>query len=321
MLNPIKLQPVYKDYIWGGTKLKTMYKKGNMQEGVIAESWELSTHPDGESMVAEGKDKGITLSQYLYGQNENVVGSKAAAKEPPILIKFIDARENLSVQVHPGNEYARKYEQDYGKTEMWVVISHEPGAALYYGMKEKLTKEEVRKRIENHTIMDALNRVEVQDGDVFFIPSGTIHAIGAGMVICEIQQRSNVTYRLYDYGRAGKDGKERELHIDKALDVANLEPVVPYKREEIELCSNLKYKLKLLDSCEYFQTYQYDINSEIGISTSKKTFLCLIMINGEARLEYSGGSTEMEAGDTIFLPAQEMDYKITGRGKLLAVSL
>lgn len=320
-MNPVKLQPVYKDYIWGGTKLKNMYKKGADRQGRIAESWELSAHPDGESLIADGKEKGMPLSEYLKKQGGNMIGSKSSKIEPPVLIKFIDARENLSVQVHPDNAYAIEHEHDYGKTEMWAVISHEPGAALYYGVKEKLTKEEMRKRIREHTVMDVLNRVEVQDGDVFFIPAGTIHAIGAGMVICEIQQRSNVTYRLYDYGRVGPDGRERKLHIEKALDVANLDPVVPYQKEEVELCSSLEYQLKLLGSCEYFHVFQYDFKSRIELSTSRKTFLCLIMIKGGAVLQYPVGEMEMQAGETVFLPAQEMNYQIWGQGEFLAVSL
>lgn len=321
MLNPVKLVPVYKDYIWGGVKLKKMFRKGQEIKGVIAESWELSTHPDGESRINDGVHGKMTFTEYIKTQAENVVGSKSELDEPPALIKFIDAKENLSVQVHPNNDYARKYEHDNGKTEMWVVLSHEPGAALYYGMKEKLSKEEVRKKIENHTILDALNRVEVQDGDVFAIPAGTIHAIGAGMVICEIQQRSNVTYRLYDYGRVGKDGKERELHIEKGLEVANLEPVVPDRSEEILLCNSTDYKLKLLDSCQYFQTYQYELYGELHFSTSQKTFVCLVMLKGKGALKYREGDTELKAGDTVFLPAQEAEYLLEGGGEFLAVSL
>lgn len=321
MLNPVKLEPVYKDYIWGGSKLKKLFKKGKDINGAIAESWELSTHPDGESKIADKSGKGMKFSEYIKMQDKNVVGSKSELDEPPVLIKFIDAKENLSVQVHPNNDYARKYEHDNGKTEMWVVLSHEPGAALYYGMREKLTKEEVRAKIEDHTILDALNRVEVQDGDVYAIPAGTIHAIGAGMVICEIQQKSNVTYRLYDYGRIGKDGKERELHIDKALEVANLEPVVPDRSEEIELCNSSEYRLKLLDSCQYFQTYQYDLFGELHFSTSQKTFVCIIMLKGNCTLKYKSGEVQLKPGDTTFLPAQEAEYMLEGGGELLAVSL
>lgn len=321
MQNPVKLQPVYKDYIWGGTKLKQVYGKGGEQGGNIAESWELSTHPDGECLIAEGPDKGTSFAEYLKKQEGNAVGSKAEGQEPPILIKFIDAKENLSVQVHPDNEYALKNENDYGKTEMWIVLSHEPGAALYYGVNRDITKEEMKERIQNHTIMEVLNRVEVQDGDVFFIPAGTIHAIGAGMVICEIQQRSNVTYRLYDYGRVGKDGKERELHIEKALETANLKAIVPDRKEAAELYDSDGNRLELLDFCPYFQTYQYDFRTELHFSTGRKTFMCLIMLEGEADLHYGNEKMNMVPGDTFFLPAQEARYTVTGIGRMIAVTL
>ena len=321
MMEPIRLAPVFKDYIWGGTQLRNRFGKDPEGKGILAESWELSTHPDGESVVARGPSAGKPFFECIKECPQRIVGSKAESVDIPILIKFIDAREDLSVQVHPSNEYARRVEGDNGKTEMWVVMSHAPGAALYYGMRETLTKDQVRERIADRTIMDALNRVEVEDGDVFFIPAGTIHAIGAGMMICEIQQRSNVTYRLYDYGRVGKDGRPRELHIDKALDVADLNAMVPYRREEVTLCKNESYTLKLLDACQYFQTYEYELTSGVGFATTNKTFVCLVVLSGTQSLAFDHGVMSLKAGDTVFLPAQEADYQLKGVGKVLAVSL
>ena len=318
MLPPVKLYPALKDYLWGGTDLRDKFGKGAGTTAPIAESWELSTHPDGESLTAPN---GPTLSAYLHNQALNVVGTKSPDGTIPILVKFIDAREALSVQVHPWDAYARCVEGDNGKTEMWVVMAHKPGAVLYYGLREALSKEQARAEIGDGTILDALNRVEVADGDVFFIPAGTIHAIGAGMTICEIQQRSNVTYRLYDYGRVGKNGIPRQLHTEKALDVASLEALIPCRSEELTLCADPRYTLKALGCCGYFQTYRYDMAGEVRLSTSEKTFVCLVALAGSCRLTTEAASLTLQGGDAVFLPAQKAEHTLKGTGTVLAVSL
>ena len=214
----LKLKPSCKDYLWGGTKLRTEFGIKSEKE-TLAESWELSCHPDGPSYIANGEDAGKTLEEYIKIHGKEILGTDCEAfKQFPVLIKFIDAKKDLSIQVHPDNKYALKNEGQYGKTEMWYVVEAEEGASLYYGFSREVSEEEFEKRITDHTLTEVLNKVQIHKGDVLFIDPGTIHAIGAGCLIAEIQQNSNVTYRVYDYGRKGPDGKERELHVEKALD-------------------------------------------------------------------------------------------------------
>ena len=223
-----RLAPAFKDYLWGGTRLRDEYGK-NCDFDKVAESWELSCHKDGPSVVADGEDKGLTLREYIEKHGKAVLGTDCEAFEDfPILIKLIDAKDNLSVQVHPDNDYAQRVEGEYGKTEMWYIVDCDEGAELLYGFKHEISKEEFAERIANNTLLDVTNNVPVHKGDVFFIKAGTLHAIGKGILIAEIQQNSNTTYRIYDYGRVGKDGKPRELHVEKAKDVTKLAPAEQY---------------------------------------------------------------------------------------------
>ena len=208
-----RLTPAFKDYIWGGTRLRDEYGK-KCDYDKVAESWELSCHKDGASVVADGEDKGFTLAEYIDKHGKAVLGTDCEKFENfPILIKLIDAKDNLSVQVHPDNEYALRVEGEYGKTEMWYIVDCDEGATLLYGFKHEISKEEFAERIADNTLLEVTNAVPVKKGDVFFIQAGTLHAIGKGILIAEIQQNSNTTYRIYDYGRVGKDGKPRELHL------------------------------------------------------------------------------------------------------------
>ena len=210
---PIKLKPALKDYIWGGTRLKSDFHKTSDLERV-AESWELSCHKDGPSIIENGELAGLTLDEYVKRYGTNVLGTNCSKFESfPILIKLIDAKDNLSVQVHPDNDYALRVEGEYGKTEMWYIVDCDDGAELLYGFKNSISKEEFKERIQNNTLTEVTNRVRVNKGDAFFIEAGCLHAIGKGIVIAEIQQNSNTTYRIYDYGRLGTDGKPRDLHI------------------------------------------------------------------------------------------------------------
>lgn len=214
----VKLKPAFKDYIWGGKKLVEEYGK-EFQGERLAESWELSCHPDGESVIASGEYAGKTLSAYIREKGFGILGRNCRRfSDFPILIKLIDAHDNLSVQVHPDNGYALRNEGQYGKTEMWYIVDCEPGAFLYYGFSRPVSEEEFRRRIADNTLLEVLNRVDVQKGDVLFIESGTIHAIGKGIVIAEIQQNSNITYRVYDYGRVGADGKSLGREIVSEAD-------------------------------------------------------------------------------------------------------
>lgn len=300
---PIKLLPAFKDYLWGGNKLKSDYNKKTDLD-IVAESWELSTHKDGQSIV-EGM--GITFGEYIEKQGKEILGKRAQDFEFfPILIKFIDAKGSLSVQVHPTDEYALKVEGEYGKTEMWYILDCDEGAGLYYGLNREMTKEEFKKHIEDDTILEILNKVEVKKGDVFFIEAGTIHAIGEGIVICEIQQNSNTTYRVYDYNRRDKDGNLRELHIDKAIDVSNLYPAPEIKR--IENSDDL-----VLAECKYFTVRAIKVEAEKKIKITEDCFNSLIITEGEGSLELNGEVITLKKGDSIFIPAQCGEYSLKGK--------
>lgn len=304
-LSPVKLTPAFKDYLWGGTKLKTLYNKKTDLD-IVAESWELSAHKDGESIVADGQFKGLSLTEYIKSAGYDILGSNARKFDYfPILIKLIDARDNLSVQVHPDDEYALKNEGEYGKTEMWYILDCEDGASLYYGFKRDVTKDEYKSAIENNTLTDILNKVPVHKGDVFFIPSGTVHAIGAGIMICEIQQNSNTTYRVYDYNRRGKDGKTRELHIDKALEVSTLakspEIIPPIGGNDI-----------LLAQCKYFTVRKITVEDSISVDIDNSSFRSVIVADGSGTLEINYETLSLEKGDSIFIPAQSGRLNIHG---------
>ena len=224
----IKLKSVYQEYIWGGSKIHELLHKDTGTLPRVAESWEVSTHPAGKSIVENGAFRGKTLNEYFDQIGWGTAGRYAARNHQlPILIKYIDAKENLSIQVHPNDKYARKHEGDNGKNEMWFVLAADEGAFIYLGFSRDVTKEEIKRRIADNTLEEVLNRVEVKPNEAFYIPAGTVHAIGAGCLICEVQQTSNVTYRIYDYGRTDENGNPRELHVKKALDVLD------YRRTEI----------------------------------------------------------------------------------------
>ncbi len=316
-MEPLKLIAPCKDYLWGGTKLRTRYHQESA-EAKLAESWMLSCHKDGMSVIAQGEFAGMTLRDYIGREGRSVLGTDCGKfEEFPVLVKLIDAQDRLSVQVHPDNAYALKNEGEYGKTEMWYIVENEPGASLYYGFQKPITKEEFRERIESNTLLEVLNEVPVHPGDVFFIESGTLHAIGAGIVIAEIQQNSNTTYRIYDYGRVDKDGRGRELHIEKALDVTKLEkPERPAKPQgETEALNG--FNRTLLASCEYFTVYRMEISDAAELTANETSFHSILCLSGEAELRYANASLSIRTGDSVFVPAGMGAYKIHGQCDLL----
>ncbi len=313
----IKLNPAFKDYLWGGTKLKEEYGK-QTELNPLAESWEVSVHPDGPSVVASGEFKGKTLPEYLNLMGKKVLGTKGETFENfPILVKFIDAKGSLSIQVHPNNEYAKRVEHEYGKTEMWYIMDAKPGAFLYYGTNQEISKDEFKQRIENNTLLEVLKAVSVQKGQVFFIPAGTIHAIGEGILICEIQQNSNSTYRVYDFGRVGKDGKPRELHIQKAIDVSNLKPIesdfMPWGPEEV----NGDAHSVTMVSCKEFTTYVTDLHGTATWNIGSDSFGSVIVLNGQVTLESVKDRIVLEKGETAFIDANTGNVKFTGQAQFI----
>lgn len=309
---PLKLTAALKDYLWGGTRLKTDFGKQSELEKV-AESWELSCHPDGNSVIANGEFAGMTLAEYVEKQGKEVLGEDCKAFENfPILIKLIDAKDNLSVQVHPENEYALRVEGEYGKTEMWYVVDCDEGASLLYGFKKEISKDEFKQRIADNTLLDVVNSVPVKKGDVFFIEAGTLHGIGKGILIAEIQQNSNTTYRIYDYGRVGADGKPRELHVDKAVDVTRLAPPTRGCKPQgaPEQCGG--YVKTLLSSCEYFTVYSLNISSRADLKVDNKSFASILCLSGSITLKSENGNVEIGKGESVFLPACFGDITLEG---------
>ena len=308
----LKLSPSFMDYIWGGHRLVDEYNKV-YDKDVLAESWELSAHPDAPCVVcASSKEPdagGITLPQYIhrYGKHEVLGSACDRFSDFPVLIKLIDAAKNLSIQVHPSDEYALKNEGQYGKTEMWYIVDAAEDAFIYYGFKKRITKEEFEKRIEDNTLEEALNKVMVHPGEIYFIPSGTLHAIGAGCLIAEIQQNSNVTYRVYDYGRLGNDGKPRELNIDKALDVTTLGPVedLPKMGEHLGKCGYFTTDLVMIDGHEISQV------------ADARSFKHLMFLGGEGEIIYRGRTYHYQNGDSFMFTAGSGDFKVRGFGKAI----
>ena len=309
-----KIIPSSKDYLWGGTKLIEHYGKTTDKE-IMAESWEISSHKDGPSIL---EDKGITLKEYTETNRETVMGSKALDFEDfPILIKFIDAKDVLSIQVHPDDEYALKHENQYGKNEMWYVLEAEPGATLYYGVKEDISKEAFRQSIEEDRILDVLNKVEVKPGDVIYVSAGTIHAIGKGIVLCEIQQNSNVTYRVYDFKRQQSDGSYRDLHIDQAVEVSNLNKVTTDFKAQGVLESYEGHTLQVLVKSPYFVTTHYAVNNKASFNVSDESFVSVICLEGTLQFN----DLTLTKGESAFIDAGTGDISVVGLGKFLHVTL
>lgn len=301
----LKLRPSGKDYIWGGTRLAVEYGK-EMTGHVLAETWELSCHPDGPSFIAEGPCAGQTLAQFIEVNGKKVLGSHCE-KFPdfPILIKFIDAQDNLSIQVHPNNQYALEHEGQFGKTEMWYVVDAGKDAFLYYGFNREVGKDEFADRIRQDTLLEVLNAVPVQKGDILFIEAGTIHAIGKNILIAEIQQNSNVTYRVYDYGRTDKDGKKRDLHIEKAMDVTKR---IPITRDascypHIADCDYFTVDKLLLDG---------NVMEKMEGFVSWESFVSILVLDGEGSITNRGRTVDFQKGDSLFLPAGSGSYTVEG---------
>ena len=312
----LKLKPAFKDYIWGGTKLRDDFGfKSDLKK--IAEGWMLSCHKDGENIIDGGKFDGKTLSEVIKETGKDILGTKAQKYDFfPILIKLIDAKDNLSVQVHPNDDYALRVEGEYGKTECWYVIDCDEGAELIYGFKKKISNEEFRKRIEDNTFLDVVNHVKVKKGEFFFIESGTLHAIGKGILLAEIQQNSNTTYRVYDYNRLGADGKPRELHTEKALDVTKCEPpknngVMP------PVVKKDGYDEKHLTSCELFSVKDITVNKSYSSVSDSNSFVSILVIDGNGSLICENETFPLCKGDSYFISADSGEFKICGNVNLI----
>ncbi len=307
----LKLSPTIKDYIWGGTRLTKEFEMVSFTDRQ-AEAWVLSCHGDGECTIENTDFKGRTLSDVLGNEGKTYLGTNCDKYENfPILIKLIDAKDNLSVQVHPDDEYALRVEGEYGKTEAWYIMDCDEGAEIIYGFKKNITKEEFRKSIEENTLTEYVNRVKVKKGDIFFIEAGTLHAICKGILLAEVQQNSNTTYRVYDYGRL-QNGKPRELHLEKALDVTSTKALDASGKPMGETIDKGDYKETLLTKCDIFSMKRLDIVEKAEVVADEKSFVSLVALEGNGVVMHEDTCVTLYKGESLFIPASFGKVEILG---------
>ena len=316
-MQPIKFQPLLKQTLWGGDKIVT-FKHLDSQLENVGESWEISGVKDNETIVKEGPLKGKSLNEVVAELKDRLVGKdnyQRFGDEFPLLIKFIDARQDLSIQVHPNDEIAHKQGKPHGKTEMWYLMESEPGAKLYCGLKKQITPDQYKEMVDNDTICDALAQYEVKEGDCFFLPAGRIHAIGPGCFLAEIQQTSDVTYRIYDYKRKDKNGNYRELHTKLAAESINYQVENDYRTHYV---GRLNKGVSLVQ-CPYFCTAVYDLNEPMTLDYSElDSFVILIGLKGEGKItDNEGNEVSIMAGDTLLIPATTETLSVSGTIKFL----
>ena len=309
---PLRLKPCLRSYLWGGTRLREEYHKTG--EGVIAESWELSVRSDGPTLIGSGAHCGESLADILCADPVGMAGTRCGIAPFPLLIKLIDAQKDLSVQVHPSDASACREKGEQGKTEMWYVVDCEPESTLFLGFSRAVTPDELRQRAQDGTICEVLNRVSVCPGDVFFVRPGTVHAIGAGILVAEIQQNSDTTFRVYDYNRLGADGKPRQLHLERAIEVMNCAPaqgaadtLLPCPPDGVQ---------EVL-TCEYFRVRRAEVKRRIDLSTEGGSFTHLMCVRGGGDILCGGRNYPFRQGDSYFLPAALGEYAVEGDGSLL----
>lgn len=309
---PLRLKPCLRSYLWGGTRLRGEYHKTG--EGVIAESWELSVRADGQTYIDSGEHCGESLADVLCADPVGMAGTRCGVAPFPLLIKLIDAQKDLSVQVHPSDASACREKGEQGKTEMWYVVDCEPESTLFLGFSRAVTPDELRQRAQDGTICEVLNRVSVCPGDVFFVRPGTVHAIGAGILVAEIQQNSDTTFRVYDYNRLGADGKPRQLHLERAIEVMNCAPaqgaadtLLPCPPDGVQ---------EVL-TCEYFRVRRAEVKRRIDLSTEGGSFTHLMCVRGGGDILCGGRNYPFRQGDSYFLPAALGEYAVEGDCSLL----
>ena len=314
---PLKLSPVAKTAIWGGERLRRDWQKPSNLP-VVAETWELTVRKNENNLIQNGPFGGKILADVLKNREKSWIGTDHSGDRFPLLIKFIDANDRLSVQVHPDDEFAAKAEGDLGKTEMWYIVDADEGASILWGLVPGATAEDFAKASAAGDPEPVLRRVEVKKGDCFFIPAGMPHAIGKGILVAEIQQNCDLTYRVYDYNRRDKDGNLRELHVEKAMQVTK-----PFSKEEIHAIRYAKGSGDdtLLAACPYFSVKRILINGAHIGHASERSFHALLFLSGEGTVEANGTTVTYCKGDSIFLPAGIGEYHIRGNGEVLITTL
>jgi len=311
MYYPIKFKPLYKSNIWGGRNLEKINKK-LPSKGVVGESWEIAAHQDGMSIISNGKFENMTLEQIVKKYQEDIIGTKLPKKDLtkfPLLIKLIDANNNLSIQVHPDDTYANKYENgEYGKTEMWYVVDCKKGAKLVYDVKRTIDKKVFEKAVSEDKIEETLNFIEVEKGDCFNINAGLVHAIGTGLVICEVQQNSNTTYRVYDYKRVDSNGNRRQLHIDKALDVIDFSHNYEKEKSEGLIVKTNTMIQKYIVANKYFSVEHLIITGKQKMDTQEERFHTYTILSGSGKIN----NELVETGESVLIPAKLGKYTLDG---------
>ncbi|WP_179349475.1 type I phosphomannose isomerase catalytic subunit [Winogradskyella pacifica] len=318
MLYPLKFQPILKDKIWGGEKLNQYFNKASDSKN-LGESWEISTVPNDVSVVANGELKGKSLQELVNDYKSNFLGSKnwkRFGNEFPLLIKFIDAKQDLSIQLHPNDELAKKRHNSFGKTEMWYVMQADKDANLIVGFKGEVDKATYLKHLENNTLTEILNFDNVKEGDTYFIEAGRLHAIGAGVLLAEIQQTSDVTYRVYDWDRVDDNGNERDLHNNIAIDAFDFEMKNDFRIDY----PKQKNASNEMVSCPFFTTNFIDITSEIKIENTHDSFLIYMCVDGDVEVSTKDSKEHISKGETILIPAEIKNFALKSVfGKLLEV--
>ncbi len=315
-LYPLQFQPIFKERIWGGTKLKSYLNKP-ITSNKTGECWEISTVENEVSLIANGLLKDKSLNEIINESPEQVLGKKVYkhfGKQFPLLFKYLDAREDLSIQVHPNDALAAERHNSFGKTEMWFVMQADVDARLIVGFKEKSSPKEYLKSLENNTILSILDTKPVQKGDVFFLQTGTVHAIGAGTVIAEIQQTSDITYRLYDFDRLDDKGNARELHLDLALDAINYNVVSAEKKY-----SKITNTSNAVVDCNYFTTNFIPLEGKVSVVKNGQSFTVYMCVEGDFSLTYNGNIYNYKIGDTVLLPAEMLEFEINGNASILEI--
>lgn len=313
----VKLKPAFKSYLWGGHRLKEEFSK-NFTDDKVAETWELSMHEDGPSVVISGNDAGLTLKEYVDKKGKDILGKNGNAFDFfPILVKFIDAAQDLSIQVHPNDDYALEHEGEYGKNEMWYILDAKEDAFIYYGTNKEISQEAFKSAIENNEVLETLNQVPVKAGDVIYVEAGTIHAIGEGILLCEVQQNSNTTYRVYDFNRKDKDGNLRDLHIEQAIEVSKLSPLDSDFSPRGEVVEENGLESQLLLKTPYFETSSLTITQDSFIEVDDTSFVGLICLEGNVSVD----DLTLDKGETAFVEANSNKVLLSGNGRVLKVSV
>ena len=313
---PLQFDPILKERIWGGEKLKTELNKP-ITSIITGESWEISTVKGDVSVIANGALKGKSLMDLINEYPNEILGTEVYArfgKEFPLLFKYLDAREDLSIQVHPNDALAKKRHDSFGKTEMWYIMQADDDARIIVGFKENSNAKEYLENLNNKTLLSILDDVKVKSGDVFFLETGTVHAIGAGLVVAEIQQTSDITYRLYDFDRVDAHGATRELHVDLALEAINYNKVETKK----EYTKNTNQSNEVVD-CPYFTTNFIPLDGNISVNKGGKTFTVYMCIEGEFEIEYNESKLQYKKGDTVLIPAGMNAFILNGKASILEI--